>query len=84
MVCYTYAPAPSFALITYTVWPKFFIPRRDSAADAAVGNPRIRKIRREMVEYRHGTTPFILPVKTNTGTEDWPCVVVPHVSEVGA
>jgi hypothetical protein len=83
MVCYAYAPAPSFALITYTVWPEFLIPPRCPRQEAAVLSPRVQKIRRETAEYRHGTTPFILPVKTSMGTHDGPCVVAPHVTEVG-
>lgn len=82
MVCYAYTPAPNFALITYTVWPEFLIPPRCPRQDAAVLSPQVQKIRRESAEYRHGRKGFILPMTTSMGTHDWPCVVVPHVSEV--
>ena len=77
-------PAPTFALISYTIWPDFLITPLNPKADAAVKSPRVRKDRKETTEYRHGRKGFILPVKTSMGTYDWPCVVAPHVTEVGA
>jgi len=84
MVCYAYTPAPTFALITYTVWPEFLIPPRCPRQDAAVLSPRVQKIRKETAEYRHGRKGFSFPVKINGVKSVWPCVVVPHVTEVGA
>ena len=83
MVCYAYTPAPTFVLITYTVWPDFLIPPRCPRQDAAC-SPRVQKIRKESAEYRHGRKGFSLPVKINGVDSVWPCVVAPHVTEVGA
>ncbi len=84
MTCYAYTPAPTFALITYTVWPDFLIPPRCPRQDAAVLSPRVQKIRKETAEYRHGRKGYNFPVKINGVESVWPCVVAPHVTEVGA
>lgn len=84
MTCYTYAPAPSFALITYRPWPAFLMPPRCSNAEAAAFPPRVQKIRRETSEYRHGRKGFNLPQKINGVESVWPCVVAPHICEVDA
>lgn len=83
MTCYAYTPAPTFALITYTVWPDFLIPPRCPRQDAAVLSPRVQKIRKETAEYRHGRKGYNFPVKINGVESVWPCVVAPHVTEVG-
>lgn len=84
MTCYAYAPAPSFALITFTIWPDFLIAPRCPKQDAAVLSPRVQKIRRETSEYRHGRKGFNFPQKINGVESVWPCVVAPHICEVDA
>jgi hypothetical protein len=77
-------PAPTFVLITCTVYPEMLILPPCPKVVSAVLSPRVRKARKEASEYRHGRKGFILPVKTPMGTHDWPCVVATHVTEVGA
>ena len=84
MTCYAYAPAPTFALITYRVWPEILIPRHYSKDEMATWPPKVKKWVTEMSEFRYGR-PFNFPGKISFGkNEDLPCVVAPFISEVGA
>ena len=79
MTCYAYTPAPTFALISYTVWPKILIPRHYSKDETATWPPKVKQWVSEASEFRHGRT-FNFPGKS----DNLPCVVAPFISEVGA
>ena len=77
-------PAPTIALITYTVWPKILIPPHHSKDEMATWPPKVKQWMREMSEFRHGRA-FNFPGKISFGkNDDLPCVVAPYITEVGA